>query len=321
MNKSSVPYGLILLCCTWILAMMLVVPVDYDWTIILRQNRIAIIDQLMDRTLFEGEALGGGDPVILLVIFVAVAYYFSWKKGVASRFYAWRPHLGFILTAVLICSVMMVHSLKWIMGRARPLYVIKGNLPFSDWFVFGPHFIVDGTYRGSFPSGHVAQVFVLMTIAYLLIGLANRSSAFRLSGWLWGSICLIYTVMMGISRCMTLSHWLSDGMGALGLAWILMHLIYFQWLKVPQQAAYYQKIGKYPQIPTVWELRLCAHVFGLVVGGVAVLLGIRAMLMGETWLFYLLTPPGIVGLILFFRRARFLYLKIWASFASVPTAQ
>ena len=154
--------------------MFLLVPVDYEWTIFLRQHRIAWFDRWMAQSLFEGESLGGGDPVIFFLFFVALAYFAAWKKGPASRFYAWRPHLGFILVTAMTTSVMMVHSLKWVVGRARPSYVVKGLLPYTGWFEFGPHFITEGTYRGSLPSGHTAQVFILMTVAYILLLTPSR---------------------------------------------------------------------------------------------------------------------------------------------------
>jgi membrane-associated phospholipid phosphatase len=306
LKKSRLPYGFILLCVTWLVLMVLVVPVDYDWTLILREHRIRALDQFMDHTIFEGEPVGGGDPVIFLILLAAGASYLAWKFGSASRFYAWRPHLGFILTSALICSVMMVHSLKWVVGRARPSQVVKAYFPFSDWFVFGPHFITEGTYYGSFPSGHTAQAFVLISVAYALATAFHQTRTVRLIGWLWGAIAGCFVILMGISRCMALKHWLSDVLGAIGISWILMHAIYFWMLKIPEQVAYYERHGRYPDDPVVWELRLCVHIFGMVLGGMALLIGIRAVILGTHWALFLLIPAGM--LFLFFFQKRFTVL-------------
>ena len=38
-------------------------------------------------------------------------------------------------------------------------YISKGIFKdFSEWYEFGPHFITEGIYRGSFPSGHSAVI-------------------------------------------------------------------------------------------------------------------------------------------------------------------
>ena len=315
LEKNSIPYGFFILGLTWLFLMIMVVPVDYDWTIYLHDHRIRALDRFMGRTIFEGESIGGGDPVIFFMLFFVVAYYRSWKHGSASRFYAWRPHIGFILTSALICSVMMVHSLKWVMGRARPVLVVKDRFPFSDWFVFGPHFITEGTYRGSFPSGHTAQAFVIISLAYILAAAFSQSRRIRWTGWVWGGIALCYVVLMGISRCMTLSHWLSDVLGALGLSWILMHAIYFWMLKIPAQVDHYHIYGRYPENPVVWELRLCLHLLGMVLGGMAGLLGVRAVMLGTPWAFYLLIPAGGVVFGFFYRRFQRLYRKVMEGFS------
>jgi membrane-associated phospholipid phosphatase len=283
-KTSKIPYRLILLGSAWLLGMFLLVPVDYEWTLFLRQHRIAWFARWMAQSLFEGNPLGGGDPVIFFLVLVAVVYYSAWKKGPASRFYVWRPHLGFILVTAWTNSILMVHSLKWVMGRARPSYVVKGLLPFSDWFKFGPQFITQGTYRGSLPSGHTAQVFILMTMAYLLLLSPPRFKYQRLVGWTWGGFSLLYTLLMGLSRCMQLSHWFSDIVFAAGMSWILMHVIYYHLLRVPDQEAYYQRMGRFPARPRAWEIRLCLILLGSVVGGMTFALGVRAFLLGSKWI-------------------------------------
>jgi membrane-associated phospholipid phosphatase len=290
---------------TWLAGMLALIPVDYAWTVWLRKNRVRWLDHWMDQTLFEGEGLGGGDPVILFLIVVVFFYYLTWKKNSASRLIAWRPHLGFILVSAITTSVLMVHSLKWIMGRARPSLVMRGLQPFSDWFEFGPHFITEGTYRGSLPSGHTAQVFTLMALAYVLLLAIPKFKSQNLLGWLWGSFTLLYTLLMALSRCMKLSHWVSDVLFSLGFSWILMHLIYYILLRIPEQEDYFHTHGQFPQLPAVWELRLCLLLFLMVLSAMALVLGVRAIFLSAAWPLQGLLPiSGICGLCYFGLRIR-----------------
>jgi len=304
-SKSKHIYYLLLMSFTWIAGMLALIPVDYAWTVWLRKHRVRWLDHWMDQTLFEGEALGGGDPVILFLILVVLLYYITWKKGATSRLIAWRPHLGFILVSAITTSVLMVHSLKWVMGRARPSLVMKGLLPLSDWFEFGPHFITEGTYRGSMPSGHTAQVFTFMALAYVLLLAVPKFKSQNLLGWFWGSFTLLYTLLMALSRCMKLSHWLSDVLFSLGFSWILMHLIYYILLRIPEQEDYYRTHGQFPQLPAVWELRLCVSLFLIVLSAMAMALGIRSIFLGTAWPLQVLLPiVGICGLSYFGLRFR-----------------
>lgn len=304
---------------TWLAGMLALIPVDYAWTVWLRKHRVRWLDHWMDQTLFEGEALGGGDPVILFLILIVFFYYIAWKKGAASRLYAWRPHLGFIVATAITTSVMMVHSLKWVMGRARPSLVMKGVLPYSDWYEFGPHFITEGTYRGSLPSGHTAQVFITMALAYVLLLAVPKFKFQNLLGWLWGAFALLYTLLMGLSRCMKLSHWVSDVSFSLGFSWILMHLIYYTLLRVPEQEDYYHKHGQFPQLPAVWELRLCLILLLIVLSAMSLTLGIRSIFWGTVWPIQIVLPiAGICGLGYFGMRFRLGLNTIRSAFRQPP---
>jgi membrane-associated phospholipid phosphatase len=276
----------------------LVPAVDRPWTIWLKEHRWMHLDRFMDRTLFEGEWIGGGDPVVILLILTAVGYYIAWKGFFRSALDRWRPHFGFALTCALITAIQVVHSLKWAMGRARPKEVIAKGLAFSHWFEFGPHYITEGIYRGSFPSGHTAQVFLLMALAYILAADPGRSTFTRRLGWFWGMVALVYTLIMGVGRCMTFSHWLSDVVGALVMSWVGMHLIYFQLLRVPEQIRFHRDWGRHPHTPPVWEMQLCAWCLGLFLGVLGLLLAFRAVLRGEFWIAASLAPLslGLAGI-------------------------
>ena len=289
------------------MTMALVPWVDRSWTLWLRQHRWTRLDRFMDRTLFEGEWIGGGDPVVILLILAGIGYYLAWKGLFRTTVERWRPHFGFALTCALITALQIVHSLKWIMGRARPKEVFQKGLAFSHWFEFGPHYITEGIYRGSFPSGHTAQVFTLMALAYILAADPALPRRTRHWGWFWGVMVLLYTLVMGVGRCMSFSHWLSDTIGALTLSWVGMHLIYFHLLRVPEQARFYRHHGHHPPQPPVWELQLCAWCCGLFLSAMGLLLGLRGAIHGELWLALALPSLGLaLGWISYRRLARLL---------------
>jgi len=308
MHEQRRHRGLLMLMAGAAIAMILSTRVDYEWTVFLGEHRWPFLVQVMGQTLFEGESVGGVDPVILFLIVVTAAYYLVWKKP-DERLLRWRPNLGFILTCAIIGGVYIVHSLKWVMGRARPESVIYGGLPFTEWFTFGPQFVTEGIYRGAFPSGHTAQAMILFTMAYVFACTPGNSRGQRIFGWCWGVIALFYALAVGIGRSMALSHWLTDVTGAIVLSWLAYHVLFNRVLRVPDQVRYVHVHGRPPTFPVVWELRLCGYLFGVVLGGTALMLGLRGIALGESIGFLgLATAGGLLALlaawrmVLFYRR-------------------
>ncbi|MEJ2639002.1 MAG: phosphatase PAP2 family protein [Desulfosarcinaceae bacterium] len=292
MSNNTVT-GRNLLIASGAMGLALVPVVDRPWTLWLRQHRWIGLSRFMDRTLFEGEWVGGGDPVVILLILTAVGYYLVWKGIFRGRLARWRPYFGFALTCAIISAIQVVHSLKWAIGRARPREVVAQGLAFSHWFEFGPHYITEGIYHGSFPSGHTAQVFLLMALAYILAADPQHSTWSRRLGWCWGVVALAYTLVMGIGRCMTLSHWLSDVVGSLVMGWVGMHLIYYRLLRVPEQIRFHRDWGRHPKTPLVWEMQLCAWSSGIFLGATGFVLALRAVLRSDFWLAAVLAPVGL----------------------------
>jgi len=308
MGKQLSYAGLLILVAGAAITMILSTRVDYPWTVSLGEHRWPFLVQVMGQTLFEGESFGGVDPVILFLIIVTLAYYLAWKKP-NERLLRWRPHLGFILTGAVIGGIYIVHSLKWIMGRARPESVIYGGLPFTEGFAFGPHFITEGIYRGAFPSGHTAEAMILFTLAYIFWGAPGSSTRQRLFGGCWAAAALLYSLAVGIGRSMALSHWLTDVTGSIVLSWLAYHVLFDYVLRVPEQIRYARTYGRPPVLPVIWELRLCGYLFGVVIGGSAVTLGLRGIARGESMGFLgLAVAGGLLALlaawrmVLFYRR-------------------
>jgi len=288
----SIPWGTVALIFGSLFMLMPLALVDYEWTLWLHEHQLKWLGEFMRRTVFEGDAFGASDPSILLQL-LAFSGYLSYhplkSKGWFQRY---RPYLGFFVFNAFVTGLGLVHSLKWIIGRARPYLVLKGELPYSDWFEFGPHFITEGIFYGSFPSGHTAAVFLLIMLCYALLTDPVFSWKARLIGILWGAVVLTYTGLMILGRSMTLHHWLSDSIGIVCLCWIGIHVIFFFVLKIPRQVAYVRRWGHYPPLPRFWEFQLLWRLFLITLGVMATIIGIRSVLLARSiWLL----GPAILG--------------------------
>ncbi len=285
--------------------------VDRSWTRALGGIVRPGFEEIMGRSIFEGEGLGINDLALLMLLSAIGVYCLACRRPANRRRAAWRPQAGFILVSGLVIGVYFVHSLKWIMGRARPELVIEKGLAFSHWFAFGPHFVTRGIYSGSFPSGHTAQMFLLMALAYVLAGDPGRSAGVRLAGWLWGAVALTASLAMGLARCMSLSHWLTDVLGSILGGWILMHLLYHHVLRVPDQHRFVVRHGQPPRLPAAWEIVLCTHWLIGILGLMGLALALRALLLQTGWGLLALLPAGLAALWFARRRSTEILYRVW----------
>lgn len=286
--------GLISLILVTAAIMFGLAPVDRQWTMVLHEHENRALVEFMGRTVFEGDTPGANDPIILYLLCAAVAYYLGWRRPEIKSTLAWRPQTGFMLSSALIGGIYLTHGLKWMVGRARPGLVVGYDWPFTHWFEFGPHFVTEGIYRGAFPSGHTAQAFFLMAIAYALAGDPTQRRHLRIAGWLIGIAAVVFSLTMGIARCMSLNHWLTDVVGAMLFGWILMHWLYFDILRVPAQRQYLALHGRLPDMPRIWELILAAYCFVMTTGIMMIVIGGRSISVLQISWMLLLVPVGML---------------------------
>lgn len=124
----------------------------------------------------------------------------------------------FLLAALVIGPGLIVNvGLKDHFGRPRPYEVVEfgGTRPFlrlgvAEWG--GPH-------NSSFPSGHAAAAFFVMTpgLAYWLTN-RRRASIWLVVGLIWGSV-------MGMTRLVQGGHFLSDVVWSAGLVYLVGALL------------------------------------------------------------------------------------------------
>ena len=281
-----------------------IVFVDFQWTLFLIDNRWQGFAEIMRRTLFEDGQWGGSDPGILLLLLAAILYLCAHSAKIPAWLYSLQPILGFIVFASLTAGLGFVHTIKWSLGRARPHLVLSQQFEYSHWYEFGGHYVADGIFFGSFPSGHVASVALLLTISYALIANPLISKKRQLVGWLWGAGVVAYTVAMIMARCMSESHWISDGLGSFILVWGLMHWLYFAVLRVPEQLLYFQTHRIHPIPFRFWEMRLCICFLLVAVGIAFCLIALNSFQrQSPPWLASLFLP-GVLLIFICFQKAR-----------------
>ena len=286
---AGLPWGLIFLVTFFAVAMVLIAQVDFVWTQWLVQHNDVVFSNFIARSLFEGGLPGASDIAVIALLAILVLFILSWTRPHAFPWLqSWRPRLGYMTFCAMVYAVFFVHSIKWIWGRYRPNAVLIDGHMFTDWFKLGPQFIADGIFRGSFPSGHTAAAFALMSLAYVLAG-TGVTRLQRGLGWGFGALVLIYSLAMSVGRAMTASHWLSDCVASMGVGWVLLH-IFFHWgLRVPEQCRWSARTGLPLPRPRWWELLLAVNAFWVFLGFWGAGIGLRALQFGRTfWLAYLI---------------------------------
>jgi membrane-associated phospholipid phosphatase len=307
-NLKQMPdYGLWGLACLTMLLMIGIDQVDRQWTLFLHQHEWPFLTNMMNRTVFKGSWIGDGDLSILFLIFVVFFYILACIKHDTPSLTRWRPHLGFIVIAAFMSCLGSIHTLKWILGRARPSLVLSNQLPYTHWFEFGPHFVTQGIYRGSFPGGHTALSFIFMSLAYALAGDIRHCRNTRYIGVCVGIFAVINALLMCIARSMSLSHWVSDSLASILLSWITIHILYVHVLDLPSQGRANANRRFNVNVPPFWELNFCFNLFIMLLGVLACMFGLRALIRHEGIYWMALIPSGVVIALIFWNRIKSLH--------------
>jgi membrane-associated phospholipid phosphatase len=294
--------------------MLFIAPMDFAWTHWLVKHNYLLFSNFINRTIFEGSLPGTVDFVLISQVAIAVLFVLAWTRPQTFHWLqTWRPRLGFMTFYALIYGVFFVYSTKWIWGRFRPNAVVSKGHPYSDWFELGPQFIGDGVFRGSFPSGHVAIAFLLMSLAYVLAGTAQTRRQ-RFLGWWLGALVVINSLAVAVGRAMIGSHWLSDCVASIAVGWVLLHLIYHWGLHVPEQCRYADHNSTAAPRPALWELHLSVNAFWASLGFWGCGIGLRALAAGRSiWMVFLI-PLWLA--LMFYGTVRLRRLGLFAPFNS-----
>ncbi len=296
----------VLLACGFAVIMIMAAGIDYQWTMALHGLERQGFTDLMGRTMFEGDLPSPNDLIIFIYSGFVLLYVLANLARENSSLHPWRPQLGFIVVSGLVTAFGMVHSLKWVIGRVRPNDLLKHDLPYSEWFEFGAYFITEGSPKGSFPSGHTAQAFMLMSVAYVLAGDPRHSRRLKQAGMILGTVVIVFALAMGVSRSMSLHHWISDWLGSIFLSWIIIHALYYWIIKVPEQALVFSARQSGPKPARFRELVLCLVIFVFILGSIMFLTGFRSLFLAATLWLALLIPLGLIGIVVSWKLSRVL---------------
>jgi membrane-associated phospholipid phosphatase len=197
------------------------------------QSPLPVFRDFMADSVYEGDFIGGSD----LGVTAAIICFFVWlrrrkKPHIKTRFS--NDELKFIWLSSLMSAIVVVHSLKWIVGRLRP-HVFFGN---ANGQITTPEHISDlvlpgflpflgprGIGLNSFPSGHTASCAILLTFSYVLWQ-RHKSMGLAL-----GVCVLTYALAMAAARSMSGMHWLSDSIASIFLTWSLIHYNFYRIIK------------------------------------------------------------------------------------------
>lgn len=177
----------------------------------------------MANSIFEGRSFGGSDFGVTLAIIAFLLWIFARHKKKTSLLFQ-QSQLKFIWLSALLTAICAVHSLKWIISRARPKLVITEELnnhiiDAMTWPGFMP---IDGP-RGidwnSFPSGHTASCAIMLAYTYLAWPRSKLTAVTIFLG------VTLYSGLMGVARSMAGMHWFSDSVASFFLAWLIIDLV------------------------------------------------------------------------------------------------
>ena len=247
----------------------------------------------MGRSLFEGAAFGFGDIGTLSHLTAFIVY-----LGVAARrdrLLKMRPELGYLAFAAAVGG-LCIQGIKVLMARPRP----GGDfLPFWQLSQTAPDRLFGS---GSFPSGHTAQIALLLGFVYTW----QRTTLRRR----YGAACAVFLAAagMGFSRVVSFKHWLTDTVASIFLCWLLLHVSYYRVLRIPEQRWYLEQTGSLPRSwPRFWELELVFWATLAITGAAASAAIWRG---GYKWAWILSGVMMAVGVTVFVRRRKQLLAQL-----------
>ncbi len=192
------------------------------------QHPLPWFRDFMAHSIFEGEAFGGSDIGILF----AIICFFAWiarRRGRMVFTTLSTSELKFIWFASLLTSIVSVHSLKWIVSRARPKFILTPDYLGADpmgfltqlrWPGFMPLNGPRGLTYNSFPSGHTAACAILLTLSYVCWNQKPRYSVV----FFW--VVTLFSAAMAVARSMAGMHWISDSIASFFITWAVIHSVY-----------------------------------------------------------------------------------------------
>ncbi len=270
-------------------------------------NRISFLSEFFNDNLYQHQKFGIADLVVFFLLVNLIIYGAGFfKAGESLR--KWRREAGYVLNAGFTLAVTSIHSVKWTLSRARPGSIVicfqengaRAGLSLSDinqpqhaaqiqsimqscvdtwysaWYSPGALTAAMGFNKGSFPSGHVATMGVLITVFFLL----PRFKIHSLYRWTFLVFVIFLQFMMGYYRMTSDTHWLTDNLASVFLSVIIAYS-YYHFLHFPQKtendAISYSLAESAEKRKAGWEIRMLFSMLISAYSLAAIIVGFRVI--------------------------------------------
>ena len=228
------------------------------------------------RSMFNGQSPGAQDLTYAAAILLVVAHLASLRPGLSRSWAQIRLWTGYYLSCLLLFLVFN-RGMKALIGRVRPLDVLRGDQDYSPLWLFGTYSLSEAASKGSFPSGHTTTAMFLLPLTFLLLHSSRRFLA-----WPVFALALSWGALVGAGRVFRGSHYPGD---------VLWAMIVCLWISA--YAAYHlfglDRREQSPSLPNCWELRLTAWSAMAMFALFAAVIGIKQMIFEPAWYWPLVT--------------------------------
>jgi membrane-associated phospholipid phosphatase len=285
--------NLALLGLATLLVLLLCAPLDLPAGLYARENATKFLASFFNENMYEHQRFGMADIVVVFLLGslgLYTASFFSW----GARFKKIRVYCSFVFTSGGTVAVSTVHAWKWAFSRVRPYDVFPDQLEnFTHWFIPGAYTLKVGFNQGSFPSGHVATMSVMIALFFLF------PSKGQWNGLRWSYFILVVVValLMGWYRMMDGGHWLTDNIASVMLSimvcYFFYHFIFFPSMETRQR---YPLFARVDQRRPAWAINLVWQLLFWFFSLATIFVGLRIALLQDKLLHG--SAVAVLGIIL-----------------------
>jgi len=221
---------------------------------------------------FNGDGLGGQDISFILFFFALIVYLITMIPRYEERYTLTRIRSGFIIVSSVVLFVFN-RVIATFFSRVKPREVLLRPHLYTSMLKFGKYSIPDAILKGCFTSGFTTLATIMITLAFISLTSSN----------IWKIVLnfIIFSswgIIMGITRVITGENYPTDVIWGYISGILLISLIYFRILRVPEQEE-----GKFEIYAKYGELRwtITFIFYGLCIG--TVLIGIKFAVINFEW--------------------------------------
>ena len=221
---------------------------------------------------FNGDGFGGQDLSFILFFFALIVYLIAMIPRYEERYILTRIRSGFIIVSSVVLFVFN-RVLATFFARVKPREALLNPHLYTSMLKLGKYSISDAVFKGCFTSGFTTLATIMITLAFISLT-SSKIWKIVLNFIIFSS----WGIIMGITRVVTGENYPTDVIWGYISGLLLINLIYFRVLRVPEQEE-----GKFEIFTKFGELRWAISFifYGLCVG--TVLITIKFAILNFTW--------------------------------------